>query len=53
LEGESTFPELSNAVTVYEAGDPPELGAATVIVACPSPATAVGVPGVPGAASEI
>jgi hypothetical protein len=40
-------------VTVYEVGVPPELGATTVIVASPSPATAVGVPGVPGIASEI
>jgi hypothetical protein len=38
---------------VYEVGVPPELGATTVIVASPSPATAVGVPGVPGTASEI
>ena len=38
---------------MYEVGVPPELGATTVIVASPSPATAVGVPGVPGTASEI
>jgi hypothetical protein len=38
-----------NAVTVYDDGVPP-LPALTVIVAEPSPATAVGAGGVPGAA---
>jgi hypothetical protein len=38
------------AVTVYESGVPPKVGATTVTVACPSPATTVGCPGVPGAA---
>ena len=37
----------STAVTVYEPGVPP-LPAVTVTVACPSPATAVGVAGIPG-----
>jgi len=37
-------------VTVYEAGAPPPTPAATVTVAEPSPPTAVGVSGVPGAA---
>ena len=37
-----------NAVTVYDAGAPP-VPAATVTVADPSPATAVGTGGVPGA----
>lgn len=37
----------STAVTVYESGVPP-LPADTVTVACPFPATAVGVPGAPG-----
>jgi hypothetical protein len=37
-----------DAVTVYEVGVPPEVGALTVTVACALPATAVGVPGVPG-----
>lgn len=39
------------AVTVYDAGAPPEPGA-TVTVACPSPATAVGAGGVPGIAID-
>lgn len=39
------------AVTVYEVGAPPDVGAAMVIVALPSPAETVGVPGVPGAAT--
>jgi hypothetical protein len=38
---------------VYVEGVPPLLGATTVTVTCESPATAVGVPGVPGADSEI
>jgi hypothetical protein len=38
---------------VYEAGVPPLLGATTVTVTSPSPAMAVGVPGAPGADSEI
>ena len=38
------------AVTTYDAGAPPE-PAATVTVACASPATAVGAGGVPGAVS--
>jgi len=37
------------AVTVYEVGTTPVLGAVTVIVTCPSPGTAVGAGGVPGA----
>ena len=40
-----------DAVTVYADGVPP-LPALTVIVAEPSPATAVGAGGVPGAASS-
>jgi hypothetical protein len=40
-----------DAVTVYEVGDPPDDGATTVMVAFPSPAETVGVPGVPGAAT--
>jgi hypothetical protein len=48
--GESGFPELSSAVTVYEEGVPPVLGAEIVIVAPPFPGVAVGVPGVPGTA---
>jgi hypothetical protein len=40
-----------DAVTVYDVGTPPEEGATTVIVAFPSPAETVGVPGVPGAAT--
>jgi hypothetical protein len=40
-----------DAVTVYEVGVPPEVGATTVIVAFPSPTETVGVPGVPGAAT--
>ena len=46
--GESGFPELSSAVTVYEDGVPPELGGVIVIVAPPFVGVAVGVPGVPG-----
>lgn len=38
----------STVVTVYVAGVPPE-PAETVTVACPLPATALGVPGAPGA----
>jgi len=41
-----------NAVTVYEAGAPP-VPLLTVTVADPSPATAVGAGGVPGAASGL
>ena len=48
--GDSGFPELSSAVTVYEEGVPPELGGVIVIVAPPFPGVAVGVPGVPGSA---
>ena len=51
--GDSAVPEVSSAVTVYEEGLPPVLGATTVTVTSPSPATAVGVPGVPGTDSEI
>jgi hypothetical protein len=40
-----------DAVTVYEVGAPPVEGATTEIVAFPSPAETVGVPGVPGAAT--
>ena len=40
-----------DAVTVYEVGAPPVDGATTVIVALPSPAETVGVPGVPGTAT--
>ena len=39
-----------DAVTVYEEGVPPVVGATIVIVAEPLPGTAVGVPGIPGAA---
>ncbi len=39
-----------DAVIVYEAGVPPDDGGVTVMVVLPSPGTAVGVPGVPGAA---
>jgi len=53
LSGFRAVPLLSSAVTVYEEGVPPVLGAATVTVTCESPATVVGVPGVPGADSEI
>ena len=43
------LPPPGEAVTVYEVGVPPEPGAVIVTVACPStPATAVGVPGMPG-----
>jgi len=38
-----------DAVTVYEEGVPPEVGAAIVIVAEPFPGVAVGIPGIPGA----
>jgi hypothetical protein len=48
--GDSGFPELSSAVTVYDDGVPPVLGAEIVIVAPPFPGVAVGVPGVPGSA---
>ena len=41
------------AVTRYVATAPPVLSATMVTVACPSPATALGVPGVPGAAKEL
>ena len=37
-----------NAVTVYEAGSPPLVGATTVIVADPDDATPIGAPGIPG-----
>ena len=53
LAGSKAVPLSFKAVTVYEEGVPPVLGAATVTVTCESPATAVGVPGVPGADSEI
>ena len=53
LAGSKAAPLSFKAVTVYEAGVPPLLGATTVTVTCESPATAVGVPGVPGADSEI
>ena len=39
-----------DAVTVYEEGVPPVVGATIVIVAEPLPGAAVGVPGIPGAA---
>ena len=42
-----------NAVTVYEAGAPPVPESVTLTVADPSPATAVGVSGVPGASSGL
>ena len=41
-----------DAVTVYEVGDPPVVGATTVTVTCPSPAETVGWPGAPGAAGK-
>jgi hypothetical protein len=53
LSGSRAVPLSFNAVTVYVEGVPPLLGATTVTVTCESPATAVGVPGVPGADSEI
>jgi hypothetical protein len=46
--GFSAFPELSKAETVYELGELPVVGAIMVTVALASPATTVGVPGVPG-----
>jgi hypothetical protein len=46
--GLSAFPELSKAETVYELGELPVVGATIVTVALASPATTVGVPGVPG-----
>lgn len=42
-------PPPPEAVTRYVDGGPPVLGATTVTVAEAGPATAVGVPGVPGA----
>jgi hypothetical protein len=42
-----------DAVTVYEVGVPPEVGALTVTVACALPATAVGVPVVPGTVASV
>jgi hypothetical protein len=38
---------------VYEEGVPPVLGATTVTATSPSPATTVGIPGMPGAAAMI
>ena len=43
-------PPPGEAVTVYEEGVPPVVGATTVIVADPLPGVAIGVPGIPGAA---
>ena len=40
--------ESGELVTVYVTGVPPVVGATTVTVAAPVPATAVGAPGVPG-----
>jgi hypothetical protein len=40
-----------DAVTVYDVGASPDVGALTVIVALSSPATTVAVPGIPGLAS--
>jgi hypothetical protein len=53
LSGFRAVPLLSSAVTVYEEGVPPVLGATTVTATSPSPATTVGIPGMPGAAAMI
>jgi hypothetical protein len=42
-----------DAVTVYDVGASPDVGALTVIVALSSPATTVAVPGTPGLASDV
>ena len=44
----AVVPALSNAVIVYELGEFPVVGATMVTIALASPATTVGVPGVPG-----
>ncbi len=51
VPGETTVQvDPLDAVTVYEEGVPPVVGATIVIVAEPLPGTTVGVPGIPGAA---
>jgi hypothetical protein len=45
----AVVPALLKAVTVYELGEFPVVGATMVTVALASPATTVGVPGAPGA----
>jgi hypothetical protein len=42
-----------DAVTVYDVGASPDVGALTVMVALSSPATTVAVPGTPGLASDV
>jgi hypothetical protein len=44
----AVVPALLKAVTVYELGESPVVGATMATVALASPATTVGVPGVPG-----
>jgi len=46
-------PPPGDAVTVYDVGAPPEPGATTVTVACPSPTTTAGAPGVSGGATGV